>query len=53
MLQQINRNVADQMVHPIQGLVQCKCERLGAGQADHQGTHQTWTDGHRDAVDLR
>jgi hypothetical protein len=51
-LQQINRDMPDQMVDPVQRLVQCVPERLGAGQADYQRAHQTRPDGHRDTVDF-
>ena len=53
MLEQINSDVTNEMVDPVQRLVQCVRERLGAGQTDHQRTHQARPGGHRDAVDLR
>ena len=52
MLQQIDRDMPDQMVDPVQRLVQCVRERLGASQADYQRTHQTRSGGHRDAIDF-
>jgi hypothetical protein len=51
--QQVHRDMPDEMVDPVQRLVQCVPERLGAGQTDDEGAHQPRADGHGDAVDLR
>ena len=53
MLQQINRDMADQVVHPVERLVQRVRERLGAGEADDQCTHQARSDRYRNTVDFR
>ena len=53
MLQQVHRDMPDEMVDPVQGLVQRVRQRLGAGQTDDEGAHQARARRHGNTVNLR